>query len=112
MKQFEINNDATFTLDVGGAEYKLAGLYFTAVDSTRKNDCMTDFDLNPIAFVSHSRMNTAFYSQPKMVEVKKHQVVYKVSGEGDWKMAGCRYTSIAEFSSKFPILTPCKLLEE
>lgn len=111
MKQFEINDEATFTTN--GTEYKLAGLYFKAVDFTRKNDCMTDFDLNPIAFVPCQRLNTSFFEQPKMaeVEVKKYQVVYKINGEGDWRFAGLRYSSIAEFSSLFPSLTPCKLLE-
>lgn len=128
MKKLEINDASVFTLGLNGAKYKLAGLYFKPVESWC-NECITDFDLNPIAFVGFQKLNTTFARQPTLIEVvpveiKKYHIAFYDDGlnpwpksvlPAGWRVTDTKYESIDalyETHSAYQRLTKVYLLED
>lgn len=106
-----IDEGATYTS--GGTDYKLAGLYFKPVsDIGVYNDCMTDFEYNPIAYIPNIKLNTSFSKQPKLTVkvVPKYNVAYKAFSKGIWRISDLKYETIEEFIEACPNATPCHLL--
>jgi len=103
-----IKENGKYMLPGGGlfhyepSEYTCVGYYFKGTEDYQKA-MITDFDLNPIGFVSDTYVDHSFPKRDKVVEkiVPKYTIAYKRYESSSWSFSSDVYENIESFHDKF-----------